>query len=45
MHDNGIEKSPAPRYSVAGDIDADSSAPNYKNYSGYAKPALVLICH
>ena len=42
MHNNGIKKLLAPRCSVAGDIDADSSAPNQKNY---AKPVLVLICH
>ena len=45
MHNNGIKKLLAPRYSVAGDIDADPSAPNQKNYSEYAKPVLVLICH
>ena len=44
-HNNGIKKLPAPRYSVAGDIDADPSAPNHKNYSEYVKPVLVLICH
>ena len=45
MHNNGIKKPPAPRYNVAGDIDADSSAPTHKSYSEYAKPVLVLICH
>ena len=45
MHNNGINKLLAPRCSVAGDIDADPSAPNQKNYSEYAKPVLVLICH
>ena len=45
MHNNGIKKPPAPGYCVAEDIDADSSAPNHKNYSAYAKPVLVLICH
>ena len=45
MHNNGIKKLPASRYSVAGDIDADPSAPIQKNYSEYAKPVLVLICH
>ena len=45
MHNNGIKKLLAPRYSVAGDIDADPSAPNQKNYSENAKPVLVLICH
>ena len=45
MHNNGIKKLLAPRNSVAGDIDADPSAPNQKNYSEYAKPVLVLICH
>ena len=43
-HNNGIEKPPASRCSVAGDIDADSLGPNRKNYSEYAKPLLVLIC-
>ena len=43
MHNNGIKKLLAPRYSVAGDIDADPSAPNQKDYSEYAKPVLVLI--
>ena len=44
-HYNGIKKPPVPRCSVAGDIDADPSAPNHQ-YSEYAKPkpALVLIC-
>ena len=45
MHNNGIKKLLAPRNSVAGDIDADPSAPNQKNYSEYAKPVLDLICH
>ena len=45
MHNNGIKKLLAPQYSVAGDIDADSSAPNQMNYSEYAKAVLVLICH
>ena len=47
MHYNGIKKLLAPRCSVAGDIDADPSVPNQKNYSDYAKPVLfiVLICH
>ena len=45
MHNNGIKKLLAPRNSVAGDIDAYPSAPNQKNYSEYAKPVLVLICH
>ena len=42
-HNNGIKKHPASRCSVAGDIDADPSAPNHQ-YSEYAKPVLVLIC-
>ena len=41
MHNNGIKKPPAPRCSVAGDIDADPSAPNHQ-YSAYTKPVLVL---
>ena len=45
MHNNGIKKLLAPRCRVAGDIDADPSVPNQKNYSEYAKPVLVLICH
>ena len=44
-HDIGIKKLQAPRYSVAGDIDANPSAQNQKDYSEYAKPVLVLICH
>ena len=36
----GIKKLLAPGCSVAGDIDADPSAPNQKNYSEYAKPVL-----
>ena len=44
-HKNGIKKLLTSRYSVTGDIDADPSAPNQKNYSEYAKPVLVLICH
>ena len=39
-HNNGIKKLQAPRCSVAGDIDADSSAPNRENYSEYAKPVV-----
>ena len=39
MHNNGTKK---PLCSVAGDIDADPSAPNHQ-YSEYAKPVLVLI--
>ena len=31
-HNNGIKKPSASRCSVAGDIDADPSAPNRKNY-------------
>ena len=42
-HNNGSKKLLAPRYSVAGDIDADSYAPNQKNYSEYAKPVLVTL--
>ena len=42
-HNNGIKKPPASQCSVAGDIDADPSAPNHQ-YSEYAKPVLVLIC-
>ena len=30
-HNNDIKKLLAPRYIVAGDIDADPSAPNQKN--------------
>ena len=41
--DNGINKPPASRCSIAGDINADSSAPNHQ-YSEYAKQVLVLIC-
>ena len=45
-HNNGIKDPPPPsRCSVTGDIDADPSAPNHKNYSEYVKPVLVLICH
>ena len=44
-HNNGIKRLLAPRYRVAGDIDADPSAPNQKNYSEYAKAVPVLICH
>ena len=43
-HNNGIKKTLAFGCSVAGDIDADPSASNHQ-YSDYAKPALVLICH
>ena len=43
MHNNGIKKLIAPRYSVTGDINADPSAPNQMNYSEYAKPVLVLM--
>ena len=43
MHNNGIKKPPAPRYSVEGDIDVDPSTPNHK-YSECVKPVLVLIC-
>ena len=35
-HNNGIKKLLAPRCSVAGDIDADPSAPKQMNYSEYA---------
>ena len=42
-HNNDIKKPPAFRCSVAGDIDADPSAPNHQ-YSEYAKQVLVLIC-
>ena len=42
-HNNGIKKPLAPRCSVAGDIDADPSAPNHQ-YPEYAKPVLVLTC-
>ena len=44
MHNNGIKKPPASRYSVEGDIDADLSVPNHQ-YSEFAKTVLVLICH
>ena len=36
MHNNGIKKLLAPGNSVAGDIDADPSAPDQRNYSEYA---------
>ena len=45
MHNNGIKKLLAPRFSVAGDINADRSASNQKNYSVYEKPVLVPNCH
>ena len=43
-HNNGIKKPQAFRCSVAWDIDADPSA-SYHQYSEYAKPVIVLICH
>ena len=42
-HNNCIKKLQASRCSVAGDIDANPSAPNHK-YSEYANPVLVQIC-
>ena len=39
-HNNDIKKPPASRCSVAGDIDADPSAPNHQ-YSEYAKSVLA----
>ena len=44
MHNNGIKKPPAPRYSVTGDIDADSSAPKSQElYRASASPFLPMF--
>ena len=46
-HNNDTKKPPASGCSVAGDNNADSSAPNHNNYSKEytrTKTVLVLIC-
>ena len=42
-HNNDNKQPPGSQCSAEADIDADSSAPNYR-YSEYAKPVLVPIC-